>query len=150
MTILAAIDGVRSPDPVVSVGYDLATAFDERLFVLHVVPEREFDEYREELAEHDDSLDFSFTQHESSIARFAGDIVEDTLDGFDPDLVETVGRIGAPVSEVLAEAAEVDARFVVIGGRRRSPAGKAVFGSTTQDILLDADWPVVTVMEPTE
>ena len=42
-------------------------------------------------------------------------------------------------------AEELDADMVVIGGRKRSPAGKAVFGSTAQDILLEAPCPVTFV-----
>jgi Universal stress protein family. len=34
---------------------------------------------------------------------------------------------------------------VVVGGERRSPAGKAVFGSDAQTILLDSTCPVVYV-----
>ncbi len=46
---------------------------------------------------------------------------------------------------VVALAEELDADMVVIGGRKRSPAGKAVFGSTAQDILLEAPCPVTFV-----
>lgn len=42
-------------------------------------------------------------------------------------------------------ATEIDADMVFVGGRRRSPAGKAVFGSTAQDVMLNAPCPVTYV-----
>lgn len=146
MSIVAAIDGTRSEDPTVSAGYDLARAFDETLILLHVVPEEEFDAHLKEILPDDRRADYSFTQEERSAARLAADVLETSLPEHDPDAVETVGRIGDPAREILAVADERDARYVVVGGRRRSPVGKAMFGSITQEVLLGADRPVVTVM----
>ncbi|PSP66736.1 universal stress protein, partial [Halobacteriales archaeon QH_6_68_27] len=42
-------------------------------------------------------------------------------------------------------AAETDADLVVVGGRKRSPAGKAVFGSTAQEVMLESPCPVTFV-----
>ena len=50
---------------------------------------------------------------------------------------------------VLAFANAVQAEILVIGARRRSPAGKFLLGSVTQTIILDADMPVVVVKEAT-
>jgi nucleotide-binding universal stress UspA family protein len=50
---------------------------------------------------------------------------------------------GDPEEAILAVAAEVDADAIVLGGRRRSPVGKAIFGSVTQAVILDADRPVM-------
>lgn len=62
--------------------------------------------------------------------------------------VETVGQLadGAPSGECLAEiAAELEADMLLIGGRDRSPVGKAVFGSTAQTAMLNAPCPVTFV-----
>jgi nucleotide-binding universal stress UspA family protein len=44
-------------------------------------------------------------------------------------------------------AAGVDADMVFIQERRRSPAGKAVFGSAAQEVLLNAPCPVTFVRQ---
>jgi nucleotide-binding universal stress UspA family protein len=46
---------------------------------------------------------------------------------------------------VVALAEELDADLVIVGGRKRSPAGKAVFGSTAQEIMLESPCPVTFV-----
>ncbi|WP_297887992.1 universal stress protein [uncultured Halorubrum sp.] len=52
---------------------------------------------------------------------------------------------GDPGEELVAAAEAVDADLICVSGRKRSPAGKAVFGSTTQTVVLNADRPVLTV-----
>jgi nucleotide-binding universal stress UspA family protein len=146
MSIVVAVDGSVLDDPTVATGYELARAFDGTLHLLHVVPEEEFEAHLAEIQELDRGADYSLTQEENSAARLARDVLEASLEEYDPDVVEPMGRVGDPTEEVLAVAAELDARYVVVGGRRRSPVGKALFGSTTQEVLLESDRPVVTVM----
>lgn len=55
------------------------------------------------------------------------------------------GAVGEKSEEVVTLAESFDADLLVIGGRGRSPAGKAVFGSTAQSILLNAPCPVTYV-----
>lgn len=169
MAILAAVDGESVPDRVVEVGADLAESHGEELIVVHVMDEEAF-EKRREAGESDATLlgerlapdiGYGGTRPSSSESgsrtdrynvedaqrdaeRVARGVVEETLD--DPSQATCVGRVGEPVEEILGEADRQDVRYLVIGGRKRTPVGKAVFGSFTQSILLNADRPVMTVM----
>ena len=50
---------------------------------------------------------------------------------------------GDTAEGLLAAADEHDASLVAVAGRKRSPTGKAVFGSVTQDVILSTDLPVL-------
>lgn len=63
------------------------------------------------------------------------------LEAFDATV--TIAEASAPPEDGILELVdEVDADHVVMGGRKRSPAGKAVFGSVTQTVILESDVPV--------
>ena len=60
--------------------------------------------------------------------------------------VEVEGRIADTIcGEIAAVADEIDAARIVVGGRRRTPAGKVLFGSTSQEVMIDAPCPVTFV-----
>jgi nucleotide-binding universal stress UspA family protein len=67
--------------------------------------------------------------------------------GIAHELVE-LARGNSPAEDIVAVARERDAALIVIGIRRRSAVGKLVLGSTAQQVLLEADCPVLAVKPP--
>jgi nucleotide-binding universal stress UspA family protein len=61
-------------------------------------------------------------------------------EGFDVEVNESSGD---PADQLLEAAREADANLIVLGGRKRSPTGKALFGSVTQSVILNAERPVM-------
>ncbi|MBP2249757.1 nucleotide-binding universal stress UspA family protein [Halarchaeum solikamskense] len=68
----------------------------------------------------------------------AQDLLDDA--GVETNLIE---RSGDPSTEIVEAARGLDADLIALAGRSRSPTGKAVFGSTTQRVILEAERPVV-------
>lgn len=61
--------------------------------------------------------------------------------------VATRREHGKPAEVIVSVADEIDADAIAITGRKRSPAGKVLFGSVTQSVLLSANRPVHVVIE---
>lgn len=139
MSILTPVKGTDASSSVVKEGKELADAFGEPLVVLHVMDRDEFEELGES------QPNYSVDKAENNAAQTAAEVVSEA--GVAAGDVITVGRIGDATDQIVAEAAERDARYIVIGGRKRSPAGKAVFGSVTQAVTLSAERPVVINIE---
>jgi nucleotide-binding universal stress UspA family protein len=63
---------------------------------------------------------------------------------------EVHGSIGDYGDGIVALAEELDTDLVLVGGRKRSPTGKAVFGSVAQEVMLSAPCPVTFVRADTK
>lgn len=146
MTIVAALDDSNRAPTVLAEASSLASDLGEPLHALHVLRRARLTEVLEKEVEGQDHTE------NYEVKRVGRDVVETAAANgdvaHDVDDVETVVRIGDPSEEVRAYADDVDARCVVVGGRRRSPTGKALFGSVTQRVMLTASVPVLNV--PTE
>ena len=138
MTIVAAVDRSEHAKRIADEANTLANAFDEPLHLVHVLSRSEFVEMEEtNVNETGDALELD--QIREIAASIAGEATADT------DIsAETVGLVGEAADEVVRYADEVDARYIVVGGRKRSPVGKALFGSVTQSVLLNGRQPVLT------
>lgn len=161
MTILAAVDGADRIDPVVEVGHDLASAYDDDLVVLHVMDEEDFERMRGGRRNRGgtpfvvggepsnltyrsgEASDYTLEDAMEDAASIAREVVDGTLGGSRGRRVTTKGEVGEPAEEIIREADREGARYVVVGGRRRSPVGKALFGSVSQSVILNADQPIV-------
>jgi nucleotide-binding universal stress UspA family protein len=71
-------------------------------------------------------------------------LVRDYLKEHDVDVELAEGQ-QPPANGIIELADEFDVDQIVMGSRKRSPTGKAVFGSVSQQVLLEADDPVTVV-----
>lgn len=140
MTIVAAVDRSNRATAVVEEGKRLAEAFGDAIHVVHVLGQAEFIELERTSVD-----DTGQPVPMDEVRRVASDIAGEVAAEADAE-AEPVGLVGAAADEIIRYADDQDARYVVIGGRKRSPVGKAVFGSVTQDVLLGANRPVVSVI----
>ena len=140
MTIVAAVDRLSDARPVLEEADRLAHAFGSPLHVLHVHGQYESTEAIRHEAARQSGKPIDVEQGAEFAVEKARELAAPVVDRFTP-----VGRTGFPAREIVHYAAAVDADFVVVGGRKRSPVGKVLFGSVTQSVLLGADRPVVTV-----
>ncbi len=61
--------------------------------------------------------------------------------------VEALVAEGSAEEVIVSVADDRDVDHVAVAGRERSPTGKALFGSVTQSVVLNADVPVTVVPE---
>lgn len=52
-------------------------------------------------------------------------------------------KFGNAVEKITETASEINADLIVVGGRKRSAVGKALFGSTAQSVILHTEIPVL-------
>ncbi|SNR59289.1 universal stress protein [Halorubrum vacuolatum] len=126
---------------------DVAAPVDAAVTLLHVFTEDEFDEVREVLAvdaaSEESSPDAVAKRHTTTRT------VSKALSAADVDH-EIRGAVGDHADGIVAVAEDIEADRILVGGRNRSPTGKAVFGSVAQDVMLTAPCPVTFVRSDTE
>ena len=141
MTIVAAVDESDRAPAVAREAASLAVAFDEPLHVVNVLTRSEFVSLmRTSVESTGQAVDMD------EIRSVAAEIADEAAANLDT-AYEPVGMMGDPADTVIEYAEEQNARYIVIGPRKRSPTGKALFGSIAQSVLLNATCPVVSIID---
>jgi nucleotide-binding universal stress UspA family protein len=80
-------------------------------------------------------------QHERELTEVRAQL---DAEGIDHEVRQLVRGLD-PAEDLIQVATEVQADFIVIGLRRRTPVGKLILGSNAQRILLESPCPVLAV-----
>lgn len=142
-TVLTAV-GEGAPERserLVETLIDVAGPADATVVLGHIFTESEFEEVRDDLGFSVDAAPDDVVGRYQPVRDLA-----DRLERADVDYAVT-GAVGEHAPLIVELAEEVDADMVFVGGKRRSPAGKAMFGSTSQQVLLNASCPVTLVRD---
>lgn len=145
MPVVAAVDRSDRAGAVVEQAVRLGEAFDESVEVVHVLTREEFVSL-----ERTNVTQTGRAIPVDDIVEIAREIAEEAIaDAEAGGDIEPVGLVGDPADEIVAYADDHDAAYIVVAGRKRSPVGKALFGSVAQSVLLSATRPVVSLrIEP--
>lgn len=140
MVVIAAVDRSDSASKVLEEADNLAEKFDDTVHVLHVMKRSEAIKTEEESAQKNEAIPVE------ELRDRATQISEELIKDYPTDSVsEAKGLIGDPATEIVTYAEEINARYIVVSPKRRSKAGKLLFGSVAQSVLLNATCPVLSL-----
>lgn len=147
---LVVVDDRESTAGVVREAAAYATGADAELVLYVPLTEEEFQESLAALDEigRVENKDYSDEDALSVAQQYAEDVTEEALEGFDVDFsVVTDVTEEVEAQRVIEIGNEQGCDHVFTVGRQRSPTGKAVFGDTTQRLVLNFPGFVTVQME---
>lgn len=141
MVIVAAVDKSNQASAVIDEANTLAQRFDDAVHVLHVMERSEAIKDKKNSDEASEGK-IPISDLQARAKQVALELLE--AHQFSAEIV-AVGRIGDPASEIVEYAETQDAKYIVVSPQKRSKAGKLLFGSVAQSVLLNAPCPSVSL-----
>lgn len=142
---LAVVDPTDAAKDLLREAGTLAAGVDADVVVVHVTTEAEYSGRREAMeAIPNSSTNYTPEEAEAGATQFAKDLADEVLGDVDVEYQAT-GYVGKKAAKTLEAADEYGCDHVFLAGRKRSPAGKAIFGDATQKVILDSDHPVTVL-----
>lgn len=145
-TILLAIGtgDTNRADRLTETTIEVAKPVDATVILAHIFTEDEYERVLNRLdldpASESTTPDGVARQH--SVIQNVGSQLEKEGVGY-----EVRGVIGEPGLAISDLGFEISADRIIVGGRKRNPTGKAIFGSTAQEIMMESPCPVTFVRE---
>jgi nucleotide-binding universal stress UspA family protein len=138
-TILIAVENeAERMQRVVDHAAEVASGLDAEVILYHVYEDEEFESLLD--ARNFDSADpVELARQNTTVEAAAQTLRESGVD------FSVQASTGDPGNELVSYIGSSDVDHVFVGGRKRSPAGKALFGSVSQQVLLNADAPCTLV-----
>jgi nucleotide-binding universal stress UspA family protein len=137
---LAVVEGNEATKELVREAGELAAGVGAELDLLHVTTEDEFDEQVDALAgipEHAGA--YGSDNARDGAESFARDIGKETLADIEGLEWRAIGALGEKAPVVIEVAEDEGCDHIFLSGQKRSPAGKALFGDVTQEVILNFD-----------
>ncbi|MFC6763990.1 universal stress protein [Natrinema soli] len=121
---------------------DIAKPTGAKIVLLQVFSEDEFDDTAQKL-----EFDPSEENVDADMVARRNMTIHELIEEFEQAGVDYTirGEIGKPENQIVRVAESIGADRVFVGGRNRSPTGKAVFGSVSQAVMLSSPCPVTFV-----
>lgn len=140
-TILLAVDDDEDRmQPVVDHAAKIAEALNSTVVLFHVYSTDTFSERLNDF-ELDSADPAELAKRNATIRAAASRLREEGVD------LTIEASTGDPSAEIISHVESHNIDQVFLGGRNRSPAGKLVLGSVSQDVLLSVDVPCTVVSE---
>lgn len=142
-TVLVAVDDGDTDrlDSLAEAAIDLSKPAGATVELVHAFSNAEYDEAKAKLDSSEGTVTPTAVAQQDGLLGDLGDQL-----GAAGLSYNTHGCLSEGTGGGVAELAdELDADFVVVGGSKRAPSGKVVFGSTAQSVIVDVPCPVTLV-----